>query len=137
LYNEKVKKLFRMFIFSAFALFLTSLWNKGFVLNDSVYYFVISVLSITIIYYLIAPILKLILLPLNLISFGIASFACILFLLHVLSSGFHLFNITTWTFEQMKLFGFTIPTLHISYIANLILSSVSISGIINILEQFL
>lgn len=132
-----MKKLFRMFIFSAFALFLTSLWNKGFILTDSVNSFIISVISITIIYYLIAPVLKLILLPLNIISFGIASFCCILFLLHMLSSGFHLFSITQWTFKQINVLGFLIPTFKISYVLNLILSSVSISGIINTLERFL
>lgn len=132
-----MKKLFRMFIFSAFALFLTSLWNKGFILSDSVYYFLVSVIAITIIYYLIAPVLKLVLLPLNLISFGIASFCCILFLLHLFSSGFHLFMITDWVFKPVNILGFLIPTINISYVLNLILSSVSISGIINTLERFL
>lgn len=132
-----MKKLFRMFIFSAFALFITSLWNKGFVLSDTVYHFLISVLAITVIYYMIAPLLKLILFPLNLITFGIASFCCILFLLHLLSTGFHLFSITGWVFKPENVLGFLIPTFKISYVLNLILSSVSISGIINTLERFL
>jgi len=132
-----MKKLFRMFIFSAFALFLTSLWNRGFVLSDNVSSFIISVIAITVIYYLIAPLLKIILLPLNLVSFGIASFCCILFLLHLLSSGFHLFSVSPWTFKELNLFLFVMPTFKISYILNLILSSVSISGIINTLERFL
>jgi len=132
-----MKKLFRMFIFSAFALFLTSLWNRGFVLSDNVSSFIISVIAITVIYYLIAPLLKIILLPLNLVSFGIASFCCILFLLHLLSSGFHLFIVFPWTFKELNLFLFVMPTFKISYILNLILSSVSISGIINTLERFL
>jgi len=126
-----------MFIFSAFALFLTSLWNKGFILNENVTSFIISIIAITIIYYLIAPILKLILLPLNLLTFGIASFLSIVFLLHLLNSGFHLFTIQEWTFKQMNLFDYALPSLKISYVFNLILSSVSISGIINTLERFL
>ena len=80
-----MKGIFRMFIFSAIPLYLTSLWNVGFVVSNDPSIFIRSVILIAIAHYLIVPISKIILLPLNILTFGLVSFG-IFILLPLLSA---------------------------------------------------
>ncbi|MDH7476591.1 MAG: phage holin family protein [Microgenomates group bacterium] len=132
-----MKKIFRMIIFSAIAIYLTSLWNFGFKINYSWNIFLKATLAIAIIYYLIVPLSKLILFPLNLLTLGLMSFLLYLFTLHLLSSGFHLINITSWQFPGINFLSFSIPKMEVNYFFNLILSAMSVSLIINFLEQLI
>jgi len=130
-----MKKIFRMIIFSALALIFTSFWNKGFQLNPSA--FISATLVLAIVFYLIVPLSKIVLLPLNIITLGLMSFLVYLAILHLISDAFHLFTITSWTFPGASILFVTIPKTHIPYIGNLVLSSVSISSIINVLEHLI
>jgi hypothetical protein len=56
-----MKKIFRMIIFSGAAIYLTSIWNKGFILNMDWKNLLISTLAIAVLYYLINPFTKMIL----------------------------------------------------------------------------
>lgn len=132
-----MKKIARMLVFSALSIFITSLWNRGFVLPSSLLVFIQAVVVITFVYYLIVPLSKIILLPLNLLTLGLVSFLLYLFILHIMSQGFHLFHINSWTFEGITILGLTIPRTDISYLGNLVLSSLSLSSIINLLEHTL
>lgn len=132
-----MKKLFRMVVFSALAIYLTSLWNKGFILPNTLSMFIKATLAITIIYYLVLPISKLVLLPLNIITLGMMSFLVYLFALHLLNSGFNFITIKDWVFAGASFLGLTVPKTSINYLFNLVLSSFSISFVINFLEQIL
>lgn len=132
-----MKKIFRMIVFSALALYITSLWNNGFILNPNLLTFIKATVTLAVVYYLVIPISKLILLPLNIITLGLVSFLLYLFILHIASSGFSLFEITDWVFDGSSFLGVNIGKTHIGYFGNLILSSISISGIINILEEII
>ena len=57
-----MKKLLRMIIFSGVAIFLTALWNKGFIVKDDPMIYLKAALIIAAVYYLIVPASKLILL---------------------------------------------------------------------------
>jgi uncharacterized membrane protein YvlD (DUF360 family) len=116
-----------MIVFSALALYLTNLWNKGFLVSLTPVDFIKAILAISIVYYLISPIAKLILLPLNIITLGLASFIFTALLLHLINTQFGFITIIPWNFN-----GFPI-----NYWVNLALSSFSLSCIINILEKFI
>lgn len=124
-----------MIIFSALALIFTSFWNKGFQLNINA--FLTATIVLALVFYLIVPLSKIILLPLNIITLGLMSFLVYLAILHLSSDAFHLFTITSWTFPGLSIFFVSIPKTYIPYLGNLVLSSVSISSIINLLEQLL
>lgn len=132
-----MKKLFRMVVFSALAIYLTSLWNKGFILPNTLAMFIKATIAITVIYYLVIPISKLVLLPLNIITLGMMSFLVYLFALHLLNIGFNFITIKDWVFNGASFLGLTIPKTSINYFFNLVLSSFSISFVINFLEQIL
>lgn len=132
-----MKKLFRMVVFSAIAIYLTSLWNKGFILPNTLAMFIKATVAVTLIYYLVIPISKLVLLPLNIITLGMMSFLVYLFALHLLNSGFNFITIKDWIFNGASFLGLTVPKTSINYFFNLVLSSFSISFVINFLEQIL
>ena len=132
-----MKKLFRMVVFSALAIYLTSLWNKGFILPSTLAMFIKATVAVTVIYYVVLPISKLVLLPLNIITLGMMSFLVYLFALHLLNSGFNFITIKDWVFAGASFLGLTVPKTSINYFFNLVLSSFSISFVINFLEQIL
>lgn len=125
----------RIFIFSCFALFITSYWNKGFILPETVEQFGKTALVLTLVFVLIRPLAKVIFLPLNVLTLGIFNFVFYLFVLHIMANSYHLFTITEWSFGGVNILSFIVPASFISYGMNLVLSSVSLSSIINILDQ--
>ena len=122
-----MKRIFRMILFSAAAIFFTALWNKGFIMPGTVGLFITSVLALACIIYIIIPISKVILLPFNILTFGLISFVVFLLIFHFSTLYYHFFEIKAWQFREW----------YIPYWFNLVLSSLSISSIINLLEQLL
>src|SRR3972149_11644548 len=100
-----MKKIFRMIIFSAVAIFLTALWNKGFIIKSDPMIYLKAALIIATVYYLIVPISKLILLPLNLLTFGLISVVFYAAIFYFLLNRFNLINIEEWVFTGAKILG--------------------------------
>ena len=130
-----MRRIFRIFIFSCFALFLTSYWNKGFIFPLTIIDFIKAGFALTLLFVVVRPIMKVVFLPLNILTFGLFSFFLYICFLYILSSWFSLFLIQSWKFNGISLGFINIPQTYISYIGNLVLSSMSISGIINALDQ--
>lgn len=122
-----MKKITRMIFFSGFALFVTDFWNKGFSINYNWEKLFLLVVGVAFLNYLINPILKLILLPLNIITLGMSSLLIYFILFYFLVNYFPVVKIVDWNFN-----GY-----YINYYLNLALSAASVSIIINFLEIFL
>lgn len=132
-----MKKIFRIIIFSLTAIYLTSLWNKGFIISYNIEIMLKASLVVALAYYIIYPISKVILFPINLITMGIASFFIYIFIFYVLTSSFDLIQIKDWVMPKTNLIFFTVPKTQLGFLTNLVLSSFSISFIINLLEKVL
>jgi len=132
-----MKKAFRMVFFSLCAILITSLWNKGFVIDYDWFVVVKSAILIAAIFYLIIPLSKVILLPLNILSLGLVSTIVYCFIFYFLSRYFSLIEIKSWIFDGGSLLGITIGKINISQISNVFISALSISTIINLLEKIL
>ncbi len=130
-----MKRIFRIFIFSLFALFLTSYWNKGFQLPGTTLDFVKAGFALTILFVIVRPLMKIVFLPLNILTFGLFSFFVYVFFLHVLSSWYGMFSIHAWQFPDLSFLIVHIPKTPVTYIQNLVLSSFSLSSIMNLLDQ--
>src|SRR3989338_1285914 len=109
-----MKRLFRMVIFSGVAILLTSLWNKGFVIKSDPTIYLKASLIIAAVYYLIVPVSKLILLPLNILTLGSVSVIFYAAIFYFLLNRFQLINIGEWVFPGIKLFGITLTEMKIS-----------------------
>lgn len=132
-----MKKLFRMVVFSGISLYLTALWNKGFITHMDYRNFLITTLAIALIFYLVLPISRVILLPLNFLSLGLVSIIFNIALFYFFQKYFSLIQIKGWLFPGLSFRGVVINKTQIPQIVNFLLSSASISFIINILEKLL
>ena len=132
-----MKKIFRMIIFSLIAIFLTALWNRGFIIKADPMIYLKAALIIAAVYYLIIPISKIILLPLNILTLGFISVIFYAAIFYFLLNRFNLISIKEWIFPGIKLFGITMSEIKISGLSNIFISSFSISTIINLLEAII
>jgi uncharacterized membrane protein YvlD (DUF360 family) len=132
-----MKKIFRMIIFSTLSIYITSLLIKGFIIKSDLISLFISAFILAIFYYLLTPLMKLILLPLNFFTLGLASTIIYVLLFNYVINKFNLVLIKPWIFPGINLFGIFIPKIMFNYWLTLITSSIFYSSIINFLELIL
>ncbi len=130
-----MKKIFRMITFSFLAIFLTSLWNKGFVIENDFFIYLKASLIIALVYYLIVPLIKITFLPLNIITLGLFSVIFYSLALYFLLDNYSLVSMKPWNFPGIDFGGIVINPLQINQMTNIFLSAISISTIINLLER--
>lgn len=116
-----------MLFFSAAALYLTALWNKGFIIDGDISTYVKAAILVAIIYYLVRPLTKLVLLPLNILTMGLVSVVVYCFLFYFVADFFSLIEINSWVIQGVSL----------SKTANVFVSAISVSTIINLIEHII
>ncbi len=132
-----MKKPIRMLVFSLVALIVTSLWDKGFIIQLLPVPLIETAVLIAILNYIVKPITKVILLPLNILTLGLVSVIVYCFLFYLVGERTHLLLITSWTFPGFHFQSLTIQQLVINRVQNIALSSLSVSFIISLLEKLL
>ena len=130
-----MKKIIRMFVFSAIGLYLTSLWNKGFIIPiNNPFDLVKATALIAALWYILVPISKLILFPLQILTMGLLSVIIYFILFNYIFTNIPVISIKEWTFPGITYFGITIHKTFVSHTGNVLLSAFSLSAIINLLE---
>lgn len=132
-----MKRISRMIVFSGVALYLTSIWDKGFVVVSDWQSFLIVTLLFAAICYLIVPLSRIILLPLNILTMGFFSGLLYVLLIYILDQYTGYIDIQAWVFPGIKIFGQTISKMSVGSFQNLLLSSYLLSVIINLLERII
>jgi len=132
-----MKKIFRMIVFPLSAIYLTSLWNKGFIIKLDFISLLTAVIVISIIWYILLPISKIVLFPIQILTMGLVSTIVYFLLFYFFVSKFSFIDIKSWVFPGVSLLGIVIAKTQISFIANVLISSLSISSIINLEESLL
>jgi uncharacterized membrane protein YvlD (DUF360 family) len=132
-----MKKIIRMIGFSALAIYVTSYWNKGFVVGSNWQLLLKAALIIAIVNYLIVPITKLVLLPLNILTLGLVSTVVYFLIFYFILTRTSLFTIESWIFPGISWGGIAIKEANISLLLNVLVSALSITTIINLLEKTL
>ncbi len=132
-----MKKILRMIIFSGLSFYITSLIIKGFAIKTDPYSLITAAFILAIVYYLITPLIKLILLPLNILTLGLVSIFVYILLFNFVINKFNLVVIHPWVFPGGNFGGISIPQIEFNYWLTLITSSVLYSTIINLLEMTL
>lgn len=126
-----------MIAFPLSALYITSLWNKGFIMKLDFTSFLTAVIVISIIWYILLPISKILLFPIQLLTMGLLSTIVYFLMFYFFVSKFSFIDIKSWVFPGVNLLGIVIAKTQISFIANVFISSLSISSIINLEESLL
>lgn len=129
-----IKSILRSFLVNGVALFLASKIVLGFHLPLEWQVLGSVVIAFTFIHLIIAPVLKLILGPLNLLTFGLIGFIVDVALLYGLSIFFKQIYFTDWLFPGLTYSGIIIPIYNFPPIGSTIVSAAIINIIRNVLK---
>lgn len=129
-----MKYLLRLLIFNVFSLWLTSQILPAFIIPQGWYHILIAGFVFSLIMVIVRPILKILFIPLNILTFGLLSWCINVIVLLIFTICVPQVQVLPWTFSGIQVLGFVIPQLRISYGMNLILSSLTITTIVNILH---
>jgi putative membrane protein len=130
-----VKHLVRGFLFNVFGLWLVTQWLPTVTSIGSWQMITIAGLVLSLLMFIVKPMLKILFIPINLITFGLLSWfvdVLVLFLLTVLTPQV---DIHAGILPQVSLQGFTIPPIQLTYFYALVLTSVVFTVITNILHS--
>lgn len=128
-----MKGLLRRFLFYTIALFATTQLLSGFRLSGGLQIYIITGIVLALMMLILKPILNLLSMPLNLITFGFASFlvnAIILFLLTVFIAQV---NVEPFTLPGIYFAGFSIPPIGLNKWFAYLVASIVLSGVYSIL----
>lgn len=124
-----------MFLFNSFSLWLVSQVIPALSIVGGWQVLLLAGLVLSFLNLLVAPVLKILFLPINLLTFGLLSWGInviVLYLLTVFVSGV---RIDAWTFQGVTFMGFVVPHIAFSSFASFILVSLSVSALANILRD--
>lgn len=122
-----MKSLLRSLFVNALVLYFAILVYPGIVYNGQLKTLLLAALTLTLLNNFIKPVIKLLLLPINLITlnlFGWVANVITLFLVTVLVSGF---EVVPFHFEGITTNGFVVPSMDLSLVISFILGSLLIS----------
>ncbi|MFH1863652.1 MAG: phage holin family protein [bacterium] len=128
-----MKRVLRHYVINSVTLYLISMLTEGIILEKGIESLLLAGVGITLVYMLIKPLINLLLLPINLITFGLfrwVSSAVALYLVTLVVPGF---KITRFFLAGFSTQWFDIPTISLGGI----LSFVAFSLLISLLSSFL
>ncbi|SRR5258708_3619311 len=126
-----MKSLIRKIIINALALFVSSQILSGLKIHGGWSTILISAIALTIMSYLLKPILHIITLPLNLMTFGLFSFLINAIILYFLTVFVPQVSINGFVFPGIHFMGFVVPAVAFSTLLAYIVSSFMISFIVS------
>jgi putative membrane protein len=127
-----VKTILKHFIINTVSLYAVSLVVSGIVFTEGTYSLLLAGIVLTLTSMIIRPVINLLLLPLNLITFGLfrwVGFAITLYLVTLIVPGFKLAD---FVFKGFSSYWFTIPAISLPGI----LAFIAFSFLISIIASF-
>lgn len=129
-----MKHLIRMFLFNVFALWLTSEWIPALVAPGGWQTILFAGFTLSLLMLIVAPLLKILFIPINIITFGLLSWCINVIVIYLLTVFVPEIQIRPFVFQGGSWSGFVIPSMSISYLWALILTSLCISTLTDILH---
>jgi putative membrane protein len=130
-----MKHLIRVFLFNVFALWLTSQLIPGFKMPDGWQIMLFSGLILSLLMLIVTPLLKILFIPINILTFGLLSWLINVIIIYLLTFFVPEIQILPWTSQGLSFAGFVFPSIHFSYVLCLIVSSLLLSCITDILHN--
>ena len=122
-----MKKLLRIIFVNAVSLTFVASFFPGFSFDSNVFLLFLAAFVFTAINFYVKPIIKLFLLPVNLLTLGMFRWITGVICLFLLTVIIPEFSIRSFDFEGLNFEGFAVPIVHFSIIFSLIASSFFIS----------
>lgn len=130
-----MKYLIRVFLFHVFALWMTSQLFPAFIVRGGWQTMLSAGLILSLLMLLVQPILKILFIPITILTFGLLSWVINAIVLYLLTVFIPSVMVVPWLFPGWNWQGFTIPSYLISYPVSLVVASVLITIITNILHS--
>jgi putative membrane protein len=129
-----MKSILRGIVFYSVALFLTAQILEGVRVSGGLGTYVVGGIILSVLFFLLKPILNIITLPLNIITLGLFSFVTNAIILYLLTVFVPNITITAFKFGGLSFFGFIVPQLQVNGFFAFIVTSISISLIVGFLK---
>ena len=130
-----MKYLIRVFLFNTFALWFVSQLLPALTVSGSWQVLLFAGFVLSLLMLLVAPILKILFIPINIITFGLLSWFINVIVLYLLTVFVPDVSIHAWRFPGVSVAGFVVPPLSFSYVVSLILVSLSVTFFANLLHD--
>jgi len=130
-----MKYFIRIFLFSAFALWFVSQILPALSITGGWQTLLIAGLVLGFLTVLVVPILKILFIPINLLTFGLLSWFVHVIVIYLLTLFVPGVAVTAWTFPGWSAGGFSIPEIAFSSFVSFILVSLSVSFLVNLLHD--
>jgi putative membrane protein len=130
-----MKYIVRSFLFSVFALWLTSEIFPALVINDGWQLILLAGLVLALLMIIVRPILKILFIPINILTFGLMSWVINVIVIYILTIVVPEVRIQPWTFPGFSFYGFVVPAIHLSYPVAMVITSLMVTFLSNILHN--
>jgi putative membrane protein len=130
-----MKQIIRSFLFHIVALWFTTQLLPSLVIIGNWQTIVGAGMILTLLTLFIQPLLKILFLPINFLTLGLASWLIDVILLWLLTVVVPQVQVRAWDFAGFSAGGFTLPALHVSYGWSLIVTTLFLMLITNILRS--
>ncbi|MDO8451932.1 MAG: phage holin family protein [bacterium] len=129
-----MKYFIRVFLFNVFAIWLTSEIIPALVIRGNWQTIMTAGLVLSILMIFVQPMLKILFIPINIITFGLLSWLVNVIVLYFLTLVVPEVLISAFTFPGFSSGGFTIPAFYVTYPMALIVTSFSVTFLTNTLR---
>lgn len=130
-----MKYLLRLFLYNCFSLWFISQILPALSITGGWHVLFIAGIVLSLLHLLVSPILKILFLPINLLTFGFLSWGIHVIVLYLLTIFVPDVRVSAWTFPGIGFFGFVIPRIDLTSFTAFILVSLSLSTTANILRD--
>jgi len=128
-----MKSILRSYLINVASLFAALFFIKGFTYDHKIETLLFGGACFTIINWFIKPIVKILTLPLNLLTLGVFSWVTNALMIFILTKLVVQFQIKSWYFQGFSFQGFTVPSLTM----NILFTYIAVSLIIALVGNFL
>ena len=131
---QEMKSILRRVVFYSVALFLTAQMLEGVRVEGGLIMYVVGGIALSVLFFLVKPVLSIVTLPLNIITLGLFSFLINAIILYLLTIFVPNISISAFKFSGFSFWGFVVPQFQINNFFAFIVASILISLIVGFLK---
>lgn len=128
-----MKYLLKVFFFHSFALWIISQILPALTIVGGWQSLLLAGAILTLLTLLVTPLLKILFIPINIITFGLLSWMIHVVVLYLLTIFVPNIAVIPWQYSGASFMGFVIPPISFSYTVSLIIVSLAVTFVVNVL----
>jgi putative membrane protein len=129
-----MKGVLRHYVITLFALWVVTYLMEGISISGGITVYAFAALVLFLLNIFVKPLLKIVLLPISVVTLGLTGIAINTILFFVLDYFTAEISITSWSFDGISLVGYSIPSMQFGIIPTYIVGAVIISFLITFLR---